>query len=160
MIGVCFVCWANVCRSPTAEGIFRDLAARAGLEGCFAIDSAGMGARAAGAPPDAHCAETARARGIELAGAARPFDPRDFGVFDYLVAVDSENFLGLQALARGAEERAKVSLLRDFDPASEKGAEVPDPYQRPGGFDHVFDVTLAACRGLLEHLRRAHDLAR
>ncbi len=160
MIGGCFVCWANVCRSPTAEGIFRQLAAQAGLGDRFAIDSAGMGARAAGAPPDANCTETARARGVPLAGSARAFAPSDFEAFDYLVAVDGENLLGLQALARGAQERAKVCLLRDFDPAGEKGADVPDHYRQPGGFDHVFDVTLAACRGLLEHLRRTHDLAR
>ena len=159
MIGVCFVCFANVCRSPTAEAVFRQLAAQAGLAERFAIDSAGMGARAAGAPPDANCTETARARGVELVGSARPFDPGDFGAFDYLVAVDGENLQGLQSLARGEQDRAKLRLLRDFDPAGERGADVPDPYQRgPGGFDELFDLTLAACRGLLEQLRREHDL--
>lgn len=159
MIGVCFVCWANVCRSPTAEGIFRYLVSEAGLAERFAIDSAGMGTSHGGSPPDANCTEAARTRGVELAGASRPFDPRDFGAFEYLVAVDGENLQGLRSAARDADERLRVHLLRDFDPDGQQGAEVPDPYQGgPRGFDDMFDMTLAACRGLLDHLRRVHDV--
>ena len=157
-VRVCFVCLGNICRSPTAEGIFRQRVHEAGLEGRFRVESAGTGGYHVGEPPDARAAATARGRGVELSGRARQFRARDFRRFDHVVAMDAENRRDLLALAPDDEARAKVSLLRDFDPESPSGAAVPDPYYGgDGGFDEVFDVCDAACRGLLARLRLDAD---
>jgi protein-tyrosine phosphatase len=160
-VRVLFVCLGNICRSPTAEGVMRELVRREGLEGAIAVESAGTGAWHVGSPPDARAAEAARARGVELSGTARQVRAQDFEDFDYLVAMDAENLRALRSLAQGEDERAKVRLLREFDPASAGGAEeagdldVPDPYYGGAdGFDEVFELVRAACAGLLEQLRR------
>jgi protein-tyrosine phosphatase len=160
-VRVLFVCLGNICRSPTAEGVMRELVRREGLEGAIAVESAGTGAWHVGSPPDARAAEAARARGVELSGTARQVRAQDFEDFDYLVALDAENLRALRSLAPGEDERAKVRLLREFDPASAGGAEeagdldVPDPYYGGAdGFDEVFELVRAACAGLLEQLRR------
>jgi protein-tyrosine phosphatase len=159
-VRVLFVCLGNICRSPTAEGVMRELVSREGLEGAIAVESAGTGAWHVGSPPDARAAEATRARGVELSGTARQVRAQDFEDFDYLVAMDAENLRALRSLAHGEEERAKVRLLREFDPASAGGAEeagdldVPDPYYGGAdGFDEVFELVRAACAGLLEQLR-------
>ena len=155
-IGLLFVCMGNICRSPTAEGVMRSLVREAGLDGEIAIDSAGTGGWHAGDPPDTRATEAARRRGITLEGAARQVRPDDFERYDLLLAADRENLSHLRALAPDAAARAKVRLLREFDPRS-AGApdlDVPDPYQGgPEGFDRVLDQVDAACRGLLAHLR-------
>jgi protein-tyrosine phosphatase len=159
-VRVLFVCLGNICRSPTAEGVMRALVSREGLEGAIVVESAGTGAWHVGGPPDARAAEAARAHGVALDGTARQVRPQDFEDFDYLVAMDRENLRALRSLARGEEQRSKVRLLREFDPASAGGAEdagdldVPDPYYGGAdGFDDVFELVRAACVGLLERLR-------
>ncbi len=151
-----FVCLGNICRSPTAEGVMRDLVRDAGLEEEIALDSAGTGGRQVGAPPDARATETARRRGIVLEGAARRFDPADFDRFDLILAMDRQNLRDLRALAPDDEAAGRVRLLREFDPAS-AGApdlDVPDPYYGgDDGFDVVLDQVDAACRGLLDAVR-------
>jgi protein-tyrosine phosphatase len=164
-----FVCLGNICRSPTAEGVMRALVAREGLEGAIQIESAGTGAWHVGSAPDQRASETARARGIELGGTARQVRPEDFFDFDLLLAMDRENMRELRQQAPGEAERAKVRLLREFDPASEMALEadgvggdldVPDPYYGgPGGFDEVFDLVQAACAGLLEQIRAGQPLS-
>jgi protein-tyrosine phosphatase len=150
-----FVCLGNICRSPTAEGVMCALVTRAGLDGSIELDSAGTGSWHVGSPPDARAAAAAAGRGMPLNGAARQVRPEDFQRFDLLIAMDRANRRELLRLASGAEQRAKVRLLREFDPAS-AGAEdldVPDPYYgAPGGFEEVFDLVQAACEGLLEQL--------
>ena len=97
--------------------------------------------------------------GTPLGGAARQFQPGDFARFDYVLAMDRKNRDGLLQLAPTAAARAKVRLLRSFDPAAPPDAEVPDPYYGGSkGFDEVFDICEAACQGLLAHLRRTHRL--
>jgi protein-tyrosine phosphatase len=159
-VRVLFVCLGNICRSPTAEGVMRELVNREGLEGTIVVESAGTGAWHVGSPPDARAAEAARARGVELSGTARQLRTQDFEDFDYLVAMDGENLRALRSLARGEQERAKVRLLREFDPASAGGAadarnlDVPDPYYGgEDGFEQVFELVQAACAGLLQQLR-------
>jgi protein-tyrosine phosphatase len=159
-VRVLFVCLGNICRSPTAEGVMRELVSGEGLEGAIVVESAGTGAWHVGSPPDARAAEAALAHGVALGGTARQVRPQDFEDFDYLVAMDGENLRALRSLAHGEEERAKVRLLREFDPASAGGAEdagaldVPDPYYGGAdGFDEVFELVRAACAGLLEQLR-------
>lgn len=158
-IRVCFVCLGNICRSPTAEGIMRDLVMKAGLEHAIEVSSAGTGAYHVGEGPDSRSRQTARERGITLRGRARQFVPKDFDRFDYVVAMDRENHTNLLDLAKGRESRAATSLLRSFEPGRARRTDVPDPYYGgEHGFDRVFDICESACRGLLQQIRKEHDL--
>jgi protein-tyrosine phosphatase len=155
---ILFVCMGNICRSPTAEGVMRHVVREAGLEDRVVVDSAGTGGWHAGDPPDERATAAAARRGIALAGAARQVRPEDFERYDLLLASDRQNAAWLRSLAPDAEARAKVRLLREFDPASEGAPDldVPDPYYGgPDGFDEVLDLVEAACRGLLDEVRRA-----
>lgn len=151
-----FVCLGNICRSPTAEGVMRTLVKDAGMEERFELDSAGTGAWHVGSPPDQRATATALSHGVMLEGRARQIREQDFDQFDLLLAMDRANFRELRAQAPGEQARAKVRLLREFDPASEGEVDldVPDPYYGgPGGFEEVFELVRAACEGLLEQVR-------
>ena len=159
VVSVCFVCLGNICRSPTAEGVFRGLLRAAGLEEKVAVESAGTAGHHLGALPDRRSRAAARARGLELSSRARQFAPQDWQRFDHVLAMDQSNFDALAACAPSAVARAKLRLFRSFDPEAPPGAEVADPYYGgPEGFDHVLDVCEAASAGLLAQLRRAHRL--
>ena len=155
-----FVCMGNICRSPTAEGVMRRLLREQGLEDAVEVDSAGTGDWHVGNAPDRRATAAAHARGIALEGAARQVAQADFSEFDLILAADRRNLRDLEAvLPAGA--RAKLHLLREFDPGS-AGApdlDVPDPYYGgDDGFEHVLDLVEAACRGLLDDLRAAGRL--
>lgn len=151
---ICFVCLGNICRSPTAEGIFRHLVAEAGLEDRFVVDSAGTGAYHVGEPPDRRATTAARKRGITLQGAARQFHREDFARFDHIIAMDRSNHDALVRLAPDAASRDKVQMMRSFDPNSDPDDEVPDPYYGGSeGYERVVEICDAACRGLLASLR-------
>jgi protein-tyrosine phosphatase len=153
---ILFVCLGNICRSPTAEGVMRHVVREEGLEDAIEIDSAGTGGWHVGAPPDERATAAARRRQIALEGAARKFSPGDFDAFDLILAMDEENRRDLLALAPDDDARAKVRLLREFDPASAADADldVPDPYYGgDDGFEHVLDLVDAATRGLVDRLR-------
>ena len=155
---ILFVCMGNICRSPTAEGVMRALLREQGIDGPVELDSAGTGNWHAGDPPDERAVEAARGRGIELDGAARQVTAADFDHFDLIVAMDRDNERALLALAPDEAARAKVRLLREFDPASLAAGEldVPDPYYGgPRGFERVLDIVTAGCRGLLDEMRVA-----
>lgn len=150
---VLFVCTGNICRSPTAEGVFRARVATAGLEGRIETDSAGTHAYHVGEPPDLRSQAAARQRGIELSNQrARRVEAGDFDGFDLIVAMDSSHFDNLR---HQAPENAahKVRLFLDFAP--ELGLrDVPDPYYGNGdGFERVLDMIEAAAEGLLDHAR-------
>ena len=156
---VCFVCLGNICRSPTAEGVFRHLLEEARLTDIVVVDSAGTAAYHAGEKPDRRSRETARRRGIHLDGRARRFETRDFERFDYVIAMDAANERDLLAIAPDELARAKVHMLRDFDPEAGDGSDVPDPYYGGAdGFETVLDVCIAGCQGLLLYLRTEHGL--
>jgi protein-tyrosine phosphatase len=158
-VALCFVCLGNICRSPTAEGVMRRLLAREGLAGKVAVESAGTGDYHTGELPDRRARAAAKARGVSLESRAQQFQPSDFERFDYVLAMDEQNVRDLERIAPHAAAKAKVRLLRSFDPASPPGAAVPDPYHGgPAGFEHVLDLCEAACSGLLAHLRREHPL--
>ncbi|HVV52745.1 MAG TPA: low molecular weight protein-tyrosine-phosphatase, partial [Polyangia bacterium] len=145
----------NICRSPTAEAVMRHLVKQAGLERQIAIDSAGTGDWHVGDARDKRSRAVGETRGIPLSGVARQFVPADFDDYDHVLAMDRANRTELLRLARDDRDRAKVALLRSFDPEAPPDAEVPDPYYGgPGGFDEVFDICERACRGLLAKLRR------
>ena len=153
-IRICFVCLGNICRSPTAEAVFLEQLRREGVSESFVVDSAGTGAWHVGerAHPDTRAA--ARERGVEIHSIGRQFVRRDFARFDYVIAMDRSNQANLERLADEAS-RNKIHLFRDFDPASPRGSDVPDPYYE-GGFAGVFDVCDAAAAGLLSELRKRH----
>ena len=154
---VLFVCLGNICRSPTAEGVMRRLVRERGLEDEIEIDSAGTGDWHVGSPPDRRATDAAGRRGITLEGAARTVGPADFEDFDLLLAADRSNADELRRRAPDPAARAKVRLLREFDPAAVAAGEleVPDPYYgADGGFDEVLDIVEAACEGLLAELAR------
>ena len=156
MVKILFVCMGNICRSPTAHGVFRALVEEEGLADVIVIDSAGTHAYHVGEPPDQRAQRTAQRRGIKLADLrARRVTEEDFRAFDYVVAMDQENFMSLSSLCpEGMHE--KLHLFMDFAPDL-RTREVPDPYYGgPGGFERVFDLVDAAARGLLEDLRRRH----
>ncbi len=132
------------------------LVEEAGLAGEIAVDSAGIGPWHVGRPPDRRAAAAAAARGYTLAGKGRQVRPRDFEDFDLIVAMDRYNRSELLGMAPGEAGRAKVRLLREFDPASAAAVDldVPDPYAGGArGFSESFDLIEAACRGLLDALR-------
>ena len=148
-----FVCLGNICRSPTAEAVMRHLVKQRGLETEILVDSAGTGDWHVGKSPDQRSAAVGLRRGVPLSGAARQVKPADFERFDLLLAMDAANQRDLLALAPTPQARDKVRLLRDFDAAGGTGQEVPDPYNGGAeGFDRVFDICLAACEGLLDHV--------
>ena len=159
MVRVCFVCLGNICRSPTAEGIFAHLVAAAGLDGAIAIDSAGTGAYHAGEAADRRSRAEAERRGMSLTSRARQFVSADFQRFDYVLAMDESNLRNLQGLLGARSYAGVLTTLRRYDPDSPPGASVPDPYYGgPDGFVDVFDLCEAACAGLLEAIRADHGL--
>ena len=144
---VLFVCLGNICRSPTAEAVFRHLVEDEGLTDRIEIDSAGTGDWHIGSAPDGRATEAAARRGIQLAGKARQVTLEDFQDYDLLLAMDAANLQDLRELApRGTEQ--KVRLFADID--------VPDPYYGgDSGFDDVLDIVEQASRRLLDELRQA-----
>lgn len=156
MVRVLFVCLGNICRSPTAEGVFRGVVERAGLLTHIEIDSAGTHAYHLGEPPDARAQEAARRRGIELGGLrGRKATRADIERFDYILAMDEENLAHLQAISpTGLDE--KIRLFLEFAPDRPE-REVPDPYfGGEHGFERVLDMIEEAAHGLLAHLRKRH----
>jgi protein-tyrosine phosphatase len=143
----------NICRSPTAEGVMRQLIAERGLTARFVIESAGTGSWHVGEKADPRSRSAAEGRGYRLDRHAQQFTAASFARFDYVLAADNDNLRHLQRIAPDDASRAKIHLLRDFDPASAKGSDVPDPYYGGAdGFDDVLDICEAACRGLLANL--------
>lgn len=155
---VLFVCLGNICRSPTAEGVLRAMAAREFPGVALEVDSAGTADYHVGEPPDRRTVAAARRRGYDLAGLrARQVQAADFGRFDYIIAMDRSNLAELES-RRTPEATARLALFMDFaSGASPGGGEVPDPYY--GGvedFESVLDLCELAARGFLERLARGH----
>ena len=157
-VSILFVCMGNICRSPTAEGVFRHLVKQEGLSKHIKTDSAGTHAYHVGEPPDRRAQQTARQRGIELGDLrARRAIEKDFKNFEYVLAMDNDNYYNLEAICpSGYEDR--LSLFLDFAndlPIS----EVPDPYYGgQKGFENVFDMVEQASLGLLKDIREKYQL--
>lgn len=149
-IGVIFVCMGNICRSPTAQGVFAKLVEEHGMQDRVVVDSAGTHAYHVGEAPDARSARAAAERGIDLMQQrARRVTVQDFHQFDYVLAMDSDNYNHLAAMCpEGCE--AKLRLFLSFAPQLDI-RDVPDPYYGGvTGFERVLDMVEAAARGLLE----------
>jgi len=155
-IRVLFVCLGNICRSPTAQGVFAKVVSDAGLAERIEIDSAGTHAYHVGEPPDERAQATARRRGIDLSRQrARRAIREDFERFDYLLTMDRENDAWMRELCPpGRDLERRLRLFMEFAPALDL-AEVPDPYYGgANGFERVFDLVEEAARGLLDEIRR------
>lgn len=152
---ILFVCMGNICRSPTAEGVFRAKAQAAGLLELCQIDSAGTHAYHVGQQPDLRSQEFAMKRGFDLSTQkARQVETEDFAQFDLILAMDKDNLANLHARCP-AQYRYKVKLLMAYATHS-PADEVPDPYYGGGrGFDTVLDYIEDACAGLLVAMGRA-----
>jgi len=152
-VNVVFVCLGNICRSPTAEGVFRAIVERHSLGQQIAISSAGTGAYHVGEPADSRAQAAARRRGYDLSTIrARKATAEDFKNFDYVLAMDRENQAALSRICPPGEER-RLSLFLDYAPSLGQ-REVPDPYYGAGdGFELVLDLIEAASEGLLADIR-------
>ncbi len=145
---ILFVCLGNICRSPTAEAVFRKIAEDEGHR--FTLDSAGTGSWHTGESPDPRMVEAGARRGYRLAGSARQVRPQDFHDFDLILAMDRDNLRDLER-QRPSEPTADLRLFRDFDP-EEPGTDVPDPYYGgEDGFDRVVRIVERTSRNLLNH---------
>jgi protein-tyrosine phosphatase len=152
---ILFVCLGNICRSPTAEIVLRQIMASEAPDLGIEIDSAGTADYHVGAPPDDRTREAALRRGYDMSALrARVVDPQDFGRFDLILAMDRQNLDILRRRAPAAA-RERIRLFLEFAPAA-GATEVPDPYYGgANGFEEVLDLIEAAARGLLEHVRTA-----
>lgn len=152
MIKVLFVCMGNICRSPTAEGVFRHKVEQKNLQEQISIDSAGTHAYHVGNPPDQRAQDAALKRDIDLSQQrARRVSADDFSEFDYVIAMDESNLDDLLSICpAGYEDRLHLFLA--FSDSGNK--EVPDPYYGQGrGFEIVLNLVEDASEGLLKHIR-------
>jgi len=152
-VSVLFVCLGNICRSPTAHGIFQGLVNDAGLNNQIFVDSAGTGDWHIGREPDHRAQEHALKRGYDLSSLrARQVIPGDFQKFDYILGMDAQNMIGLKSIS-SSEYSGHLSLFLDFL-NEEQGMEVPDPYYGgEAGFELVLDMVEKASHNLLSHIR-------
>ena len=150
---VLFVCLGNICRSPLAEGVFRDIVQEAGLADSFVIDSAGTGAWHIGNPPDPRSIDIAARHEVDIsAQRARQVRADDFRRFDTIVAMDRDNLATLKRMGGASSPRLRLLLNRPPQ-------DVPDPYYGgPDGFADVFDLCDESCRALLQNIIENHGL--
>ena len=154
MFRVLFVCMGNICRSPTAEGVFKAMVTREGLDKQSEADSAGTHGYHIGSPPDSRSTAAAKARGYDLEPLrARRVSATDFEAFDLVLAMDSENEAALQKLCP-VDRKDRLKRFLDFAPG-QKTREVPDPYYGgPKGFERVLDLAEAGSEGLITFIRQ------
>lgn len=156
---VLFVCLGNICRSPLAEGVFRQKVEEAGLEDRFEIDSAGTGSWHVGDLPDARMMRTAAGHGVDLSDLrGRQVQPEDLDRFDHIFAMDRNNLHDTLYLDPEGDHGTRVRLFREFDPEPDD-YQVPDPYYGGvDGFEHVFDIVDRTSDAILVRLREIYGL--
>jgi protein-tyrosine phosphatase len=156
-VRVLFVCMGNICRSPTAEGVFRKLHRELAPEFDIEEDSAGTHAYHIGEPPDLRSQAAALKRGVDISGhRGRQATFQDFHEFDYVIAMDSDNLRRLQAI-RPMDARGQLRMLLEYAPQAGM-LDVPDPYYGgPGGFERVLDLVEQGSHGLLEEIKKSHS---
>jgi len=156
-VNVLFVCMGNICRSPTAEGLFRQVVENTGLSDKINIDSAGTHSYHIGSQPDTRAQAASLKRGIDISTLqGRQAEPGDFNAFDYILAMDASNYSDLMQLAGGSAD--KLHMFLTFSENFTE-TEVPDPYYGGDqGFEHVLDLIEDASEGLLKHIQQVHKL--
>ncbi|HCQ19957.1 MAG TPA: protein tyrosine phosphatase [Anabaena sp. UBA12330] len=149
-----FVCLGNICRSPSAENIMNHLIDQEGLRNTILCDSAGTAGYHIGDPPDRRMSAAAENKlGFKLSGKARQFQVSDFQQFDLILAMDRDNYDDILAVDPSGQYHSKVRLMCDFC-STHTLKEVPDPYYGGvEGFNHVIDLLMDACQGLLKHIK-------
>ncbi len=155
-VRILFICMGNICRSPTAEAVFRARVEKAGLAQHILTDSAGTHDYHIGGSPDARTQRTASKRGYDMSMLrGRQVEVADFASFDYVLAMDHDNLAILQRLCP-LEQRVRLGLFLQYA-TRHKEREVPDPYYGGGdGFERVLDMVEDAAEGLLVHIRETH----
>jgi protein-tyrosine phosphatase len=154
---VTFVCTGNICRSPMAEWVLRHHVEKEGLDA--EVDSSGTSGWHVGADADHRTVRALRRAGYRSAHTARRFQPEWFGRYDLIVALDEGHLRALRSMAPDAATRARIRLLREFDPGAGDDTDVPDPYY--GGraeFEHILGLIEAAVPGLLDEIRKGNDV--
>lgn len=153
MVRVLFVCLGNICRSPSAEGIFRFIVKKHGIEKLFYIDSAGTSAYHVGERADDRMRKNASKRGYDLTSLSRRFTLKDFEDFDYILAMDQNNYRDIIEMDSRGESRDKIKMMNDFS-ENYLHRDVPDPYYGGvEGFNRVIDILEDSCSGLLKFIR-------
>ncbi len=151
---ICFVCLGNICRSPTAEGIFQHLVNKRELQPYFEIDSAGTSAYHTGESANRNAQKIAQHHEVKLHSKARRFERFDLEYFDLIIAMDKENFANIGQLDAENSYAEKIMLLREFDKSPED-KQVPDPYSGGiDGFENVFNIVHRCCISLLDELEK------
>lgn len=159
IVRVLFVCLGNICRSPMAQAAFQRLINDHNVQGSFLVESAGTSSAHEGEDFHPETQRVARQRELPLVGKSRPVEYDDLLCFDYVVAMDSENHAHLRNLDETDSHREKILLLRQFSRDFPGDLDVPDPYYGgPEGFDHVYEIVLDGCKGLLTYLTLRHGL--
>lgn len=159
MVRVLFVCMGNICRSPTAQGVFERWVERTGLQRHIEIDSAGTHAYHVGEAPDRRSQAAAKNRGFDLSQQrARRINAQDFQYYDYVLAMDTDNYAELLNVCPAAQQN-KIALFLDYaDKNQTNEKNVPDPYYGGNqGFENVLDLVELAAQGLLSHIQKQHD---
>ena len=150
---ILFICLGNICRSPAAEGVMRELVHHAGRDDEFEIDSAGIGGWHVGQLPDNRMRNHDAQRGYKFDSRARQFSKNDFSHFDYILVMDHDNFRAVSAMAPTPADQVKVRMLTDYLQHHPNASVVPDPYYGgPEDFDYALDLIEDACQGLLNRL--------
>ncbi len=158
MIDVLFVCLGNICRSPMAEGVFRDLVDEAGLSDKIKVDSAGTASYHVGEKAHKGTRDVLRRNNINYDGRARQFAVRDLSDFDYVLAMDKSNLENIQQhVTEDTDAHVGLFLQEAHDAGNVTTLEVPDPYYTDN-FDRVYDLVRKGSQALLKRIRDDHNL--
>ncbi|WP_010097223.1 low molecular weight protein-tyrosine-phosphatase [Ornithinibacillus scapharcae] len=156
MIQVLFVCLGNICRSPMAEAVFRDLVVKNNLQDKIRVDSSGTGNWHTGEPPHSGTREVLDREKISYKGIkARQVSKNDWDDFDYIIAMDDQNIKDLRKL-NPQESNIVIAKLMDFVEEAKEN-NVPDPYYT-GDFDYTYELVLEGCSNLLSHIKQKHSM--
>ena len=157
MVQIVFVCLGNICRSPLAEGIMKKLVEERGLDSQIKVDSAGTSRYHIGEIPHQYSRKTAENNGFSLDHRGRQFKIEDFEKFDYIIAMDQDNFENMEEMTKNKDFHQKLYLMREFDDAKSCNA-VEDPYGEDlDTFQECYNILEESCENFLDVLEEKHS---